>query len=343
MEPTSTHHRGLHRFAIVLVCCVILLISAGALVTSTESGLSVPDWPLSYGSLNPPSWWTISTVRAEHGHRLIAGTVATLTVILAVWIGVRENRRWVRRLAYLAVATVLSQALLGGLTVLFFLPTPVSVAHASLAEVFLCLTVTLAVVTSRWWRRAEGEPATVPGARRLFDVARVTTGLVFFQIFLGAVMRHSGAGLAIPDFPLVFGGLIPPAFDFPIAIHYSHRLGALAVTAAVVVTLVRALRLPSAAAGLRAVAVGLATLVAIQISLGAAVVLTGKAVVPNTAHVATGATILATSLLLTLGSWRSARAAVPSSAGAVRDPAFEGTGAQSASRATAQPNPSGGG
>ncbi len=318
MSEAPKYRRGLNRFAILLACCVIFLISAGALVTSTESGLSVPDWPLSYGSLNPPNWWTISTVRAEHGHRLIAGTVATLTVLLAVWIGIRESRKWVRRLAYLAVAAVLTQALLGGLTVLFFLPTPVSVAHASLAQIFFCLTVTLAVVTSKFWLDAQHDHRIVEGAGRLFRTARAVTALVFLQIFLGAVMRHSGAGLAIRDFPLAFGRLIPPNFDFPIAIHFSHRIGALIVTLAVAFAVARAFRTGDGSVGLKRIAGVLATLVVIQVSLGAAVVLTAKATVPNTVHVATGAGVLATSLLLTLSSWRLSsvqerRAAAPAS------------------------------
>lgn len=304
MRASSTVGAGPHRFALLLACGVVLLISAGALVTSTESGLSVPDWPLSYGTLNPPNWWTISTVRAEHGHRLIAGTIAILTVLLAIWIGRREPRRWVRRLAWLAVAAVLAQALLGGITVLFFLPTPVSVGHAALAQIFLCLTVTIALVTSPWWRR--NGHARSAGAAALVPVAAVTTGLVFLQILLGAVMRHSGAGLAIPDFPLAFGRLVPSEFDFPVGIHFAHRVGAVVVLAAVAWTVVRTLRLAPEAGRLRLPAAALGLLVVLQVSLGAAVVLTGKAVLPNTVHVATGATLLATSLLLTLGAWRLA-------------------------------------
>ncbi len=307
MSETSSYQAGRHRFAVLLACCVVVLITAGALVTSTESGLSVPDWPLSYGSLNPPNWWTISTVRAEHGHRLIAGTVAMLTVVLAVWTGLREERRWVRRLAWSAAAVVLAQAVLGGLTVLFFLPTPISVSHAVLAEIFLCLTVTLAMVTSRWWHEAARREPVSSGAEPLFKAARATAVLVFAQILLGAVMRHSGAGLAIPDFPLVFGGLVPPRFDFGIGVHYAHRLGALAVAVAIVSTVIRARRVRDGEAGLRLLWIAMAALVVVQVSLGGAVVLTGKAAIPNTAHVATGATLLATSLLMTLRSWRLAR------------------------------------
>lgn len=296
--------RGVHRFAAILAGLVILLISAGAFVTSKEAGLAVPDWPLSYGSMNPPDWWTISNVRAEHGHRLIAGTVALLTVGLMLWIRRRESRRWVRRIAYLAVLAVLVQAGLGGITVLFFLPTAISVAHAALAEIFLCLVVTLAVVTSRSWTQGRQWVNQGEVGWRL-RVPLLTTGLIFVQILIGAVMRHSGAGLAIPDFPLSFGRVIPPVFDFPIAIHFAHRVGAIVVTAAVVATVVLVSKYSRDSSVAMVPAVVMSCLVVLQVSLGAAVVLTGKSVFVNTAHVATGATLLAASLILSLNIRRA--------------------------------------
>jgi cytochrome c oxidase assembly protein subunit 15 len=291
----------LHRFAVFLALAVLGLISAGALVTSKEAGLSVPDWPLSYGSLNPPRWWQIENVRAEHGHRLLAGTVALLTVALAGWMSRRESRRWVRRLAWVAVGAVLLQAILGGITVLLFLPTPVSVGHAGLAELFLCLTVTLAVVTSRWWRGGSVSRPELAGVR---NGAVALTVLVYCQILVGAVMRHSGAGLAIPDFPLAFGRLIPPHWDFAVGIHFAHRLGAVVVAIAVGLVFSRVIREAREEFRLFFPASLLVALVVVQIALGATVVLTEKAVVVNTLHVATGASILATSLLLTLQAWR---------------------------------------
>jgi cytochrome c oxidase assembly protein subunit 15 len=297
----SRSDRYRHRFAVFLALAVIGLISAGALVKSREAGLSVPDWPLSYGSLNPPRWWQIANVRAEHGHRLIAGTVALLTIGLAIWSARGETRAWVRRISYLAVVAVLAQALLGGITVLFFLPTAISVSHAGLAQIFLCLIVTLAVTTSRWWHRERSPRPEWTGLR---TAATTTTGLVYCQILIGAVMRHSGAGLAIPDFPLAFGRLIPPRFDFAIGIHFTHRLGALFVAAAIVWLFLRVRRSGAKEPGLVVPTRVLLGLVLIQIGLGAAVVLTGKAVVLNTVHVTTGAAILATSMVATLVSWR---------------------------------------
>ena len=305
--------RGLHRFAAALACLVVLLIAAGALVKSKEAGLSVPDWPLSYGSLNPPHWWRIDTVRAEHGHRMFAGTVALLTVALALWARRAERRAWARRIAYSAVGAVLAQAILGGVTVLLFLPPAVSIAHAGLAQLFLCLVTAFAVVTGRSF--TAGTPASAPariGATR--RLATATTLLVYLQILAGAVMRHNGAGLAIPTFPLAWGHLVPPAFTFPVAIHFTHRVGALLVLLAVAATAVLVLSRQRRERALALPALAMCLLVAVQITLGALVVLTRKAVVPNTVHVATGAALLATSLVLTLQSWRlahAARSAVP--------------------------------
>jgi heme a synthase len=302
--------RAIHRFATALAGLVVLLIAAGALVKSKEAGLSVPDWPLSYGSLNPPHWWRIDTVRAEHGHRMFAGTVAFLTVLLAILLQRKEKRAWVRRLGWSAVGAVLAQAALGGITVLLFLPPAVSIAHAGLAELFLCLVTALAVVTGRsFWSAHEGAvPARARAIRGIAPLAAATTAMIYVQILLGALMRHNGAGLAIPDFPLAFGRLVPPRFDWKIGIHYAHRLGALTVALLVLWTAARVLSRFRAERTLTLPALGMVGLVILQITLGALVVLTRKAVLPNTVHVANGAALLATSLVLSLHSRRLARA-----------------------------------
>lgn len=314
--PATHPTAAIHRFAALLVLAILFLISAGGLVKSLEAGLSVPDWPLSYGSLNPPRWWEIETVRAEHGHRLIAGTVALLTVGLAVWVGRRETRRWVRRLAYLAVAAVLAQALLGGITVLFFLPTAISVSHAALAQLFLCLVITLAMVTSGWWH----QPPRPAAADRLAPVARLgtaVTGLVFVQILLGALVRHTGAGLAIPDFPLAFGRLVPPSFDLLIALHYAHRIGALVVLTGIVWLAVRAWRASAGAALPRVATLTMTGLALVQATLGAFIVLSGRAVTPNTLHVPVGAAVLASGVVASLSAWRLVHASAARSSRAL--------------------------
>ncbi len=300
MTSDTPFLRGIHRLAVLLAGYVVLLITAGGLVKSLEAGLSVPDWPLSYGMLNPPRWWEIETVRAEHGHRLIAGTVLLLTLWLVIWIVRREPRKWVKGVALTAFAAVLAQAALGGITVLFFLPTAISVSHAGLAQLFLCLLVVLAVATSRRWVSDRGPTDPATRADRIVSLATATSVVIYLQILLGAVMRHTGAGLAIPDFPLAFGGLIPSKLDFAIGIHFAHRLGALAAATLIFWTLGRTLRFASRERALVIPTSMLVLMVLVQGTLGGLVVLSSRAVLPNTLHVGGGALLLALSMTLTL-------------------------------------------
>src|SRR3989442_8778061 len=142
------HPTWLHRYAVLLACCTLLLVVAGGLVTSNEAALWVPDWPLSYGKLMPPMEGGIFF---EHGHRMVATTVGILTIILAVWLWRRERRGWMRRLGFVALAAVIAQGLLGGMTVIFMLPKAVSISHACLAQLFFSTTVLIALFTSAGW------------------------------------------------------------------------------------------------------------------------------------------------------------------------------------------------
>jgi len=298
--------RGLHRFAVLTASATLALIFAGGLVTSTGSGLAVPDWPLSYGQLMPPM---VGGVAIEHGHRMAAATVGLLMLVLAIWIFRKEPRRWVGRLAALALLAVVLQGLLGGLTVLLLLPPGVSVAHACLAQAFLCLTVSLAVVTGGKWAAQDQRTAIIPSPalRRLAIALPIA---VYLQLVLGAIMRHTHAGLAIPDFPLSFGRLVPPLWSFPIAIHFAHRAWGIAVAALAAACALRARRetLTGASAGIVGPAMLVVALVGGQILLGGTIVWTSRAVLPTTLHVATGAAILAASLIGALHCERRARA-----------------------------------
>ncbi|HKY20525.1 MAG TPA: COX15/CtaA family protein [Vicinamibacterales bacterium] len=291
----------LHRYAKFVSAATVLLILAGGLVTSTGSGLAVPDWPTSYGwnMFTFPMKHMVGGIFYEHGHRLIASGVGFLTIILALWIWKAESRRWMRVLGFTALAAVCLQGLLGGLTVLYFLPTPVSTAHAGLAQIFFCMTIAIALFTSREWMGPTTDPVD---DRRLRLVATTTTAVIYLQILAGAMMRHSEAGLAIPDFPFVFGGLLPPHWTAQIAIHYAHRVGALMVTLAIVATAGHVWYHHPARAELHRPAILLCCLVLVQVTLGAFVIWSQKRVAINTAHVVVGALTLATSLVLTLRS-----------------------------------------
>jgi heme a synthase len=310
----------LRRYAKLVAGSTLFLIFAGAMVTSTGSGLAVPDWPLSYGRIMPRM---IGGIFYEHGHRMFAATVGLLTVMQAIWLQWREPKRFVRILGWSAVGAVIAQGVLGGITVLLLLPKATSIGHAALAEVFLCLNMSIAFFTSRaFGRMRETELATSP--------VSLTTGLVavvYLQILAGALMRHLGAGLAIPDFPLAFGRIIPPITTAAIAANVAHRLGAVIVTAVMLVTVVKAFR--TANPILRKLSALLLVMVSLQVFLGGVVVwagahnlryyhsLEGELAIRNATvtslHVLIGASTLVVSLLLAL----SART-LAAPAGAVR-------------------------
>lgn len=162
----------------------------GGLVTSTDSGLAVPDWPLSFGGFLPPM---VGGIRFEHSHRVIASTVGLLTLILAIWTGMKEEKTKIRWLAIAALGAVVLQGILGGLTVLYRLPAPISVAHACLGPTFFSLVVSLATVSSPKWevRRISSDQGS------FHHFALITTLFIFLQVLLGAIVRHTGSWILV--------------------------------------------------------------------------------------------------------------------------------------------------
>jgi heme a synthase len=288
---------ALHRFAVVAAAATFVLVFVGGLVTSTGSAMAVPDWPLAFGRLIPAHW--SAGVPFEYGHRVVAGTVAILTLVLAIWTWIVERRAWVRYAALAAFGLVVVQAVLGGLTVLFDLPLAFAVAHAATGQVFFCVMVAMASFTNPSWE-SMATGARVPGRRHLGPLAGAAAAIIYLQIIVGALMRHMHAGLAIPDFPLAFGRLVPPMFSVAIAINFAHRCGAVVVTLMVIWTAARAFKYYGCEPMLRRSVLGMLVLLALQIGLGAATVLTRRAIIPTTAHVAVGAALLATCVALTL-------------------------------------------
>lgn len=312
----------LHLFAAFVAASTAVLIFAGGLVTSTGSGLSVPDWPTTYGwfMFTFPLEKMVGGIFYEHSHRLIASVVGFLILTLAVWLWRAEPRAWVRRLGYLALGAVVTQGILGGITVLWFLPDAVSIAHAGLAQLVFCLTVTIALATSAGWKR--GYPTD---DRPLRTIAVATTAVIYAQILLGATMRHTDAGLAIPDFPLAFGRIVPPFWSAQIAIHYAHRLGALIVSGLILATTAHVLYHHGTRTELRRPSLLLLVLLVLQITLGALTVLSGKEYVINSLHVVTGAMVLATSLVLTLRAHRPRFAGIGDWGSGIGNPATANT------------------
>jgi cytochrome c oxidase assembly protein subunit 15 len=190
----------MHRYAVFTAFCTLLLLIAGALVTSNDAGLSIPDWPLAYGSLNPP--W-VGGIRYEFTHRVIATCIGLLTILLATWLWKVEKRSWMRWLGLAALGGVIAQGILGGMTVRMFQPPAVSAAHATLAQLFFCTVVAIAVFTSPWWNRklATVEDPKSPAVRSLVVW---TTAAVFLQLILGAAFRHKGFGII----PHLIGAII---------------------------------------------------------------------------------------------------------------------------------------
>ena len=295
-------------FRITALTCLstVFLLAAGALVTGTGSGLAVPDWPLSFGQFFPPME---GGVFYEHGHRLVAGYVAILTLIQCLVIWKFEERSWVKKLSLFAVVLVLTQATLGGLTVLFLLPKAVSIAHACLAQTYFCTSVVLMTVTSNLWEvslKSKQDASWFP--LRWFGIV-VVIGF-FCQLLLGATMRHFGSGLAIPDFPLSFGKWIPAEWTFPIAIHYAHRMGAFIMTALVAVWVVRVYRLYWNQFAIVLYAGALMGFIWMQVMLGAMVIWLRRPLPLTTIHLVLGAVCFASAVALTLQLFRANRDAL---------------------------------
>ena len=330
-KATSEEHlpdRPYHRFVRVSAACVAVIIAAGALVTTTRTGLSVPDWPTTFGTFFPPFALWVNGVEFEHTHRLIAGVIGLFTMISCVWVIRRDARRGVRFLAGAAICAVLVQAMLGGLTVLLKLPPAVSASHGTLGQTFFCLMVALSMVTSPSWAaagRREADGAAL--ALQMLSVMLFIT--VWSQLVIGATMRHLHAGLAILDFPTSQGQWVPDFVNVGVAVNFAHRMGALVVfvlaTSLVALTLARFrddARLVSAA-------LRIAGLVALQVTLGAFIVWTHRSVIVTSLHVLNGALVLVSALVMLLWAFRLyapaavVRAARPRAQG-VGTPAVQG-------------------
>jgi cytochrome c oxidase assembly protein subunit 15 len=310
--------RLLHWLAIISTLSVLGLIGSGGLVTSHEAGMAVPDWPNSFGYnmfLFPISHW-VGGVFFEHTHRLIASLVGLLTIGLCIATWVIDDRRWVKWLASVAVLAVVVQGVLGGLRVTEH-NALLGLFHGCLAQSFLAFMATLALVTSPFWSRLGPSGSA---ARQLRILSVLVTGMIFAQLVLGAAMRHSHAGLSIPDFPTTYGGWLPLLDPAAIAkineargaagqpftsgglilLQYVHRIWALLIGIGVVwtsVKLIRSVLLPNP---IRVAGAAWIFLIFVQLVLGAWTVLSDKAADIATSHVLGGALMLVIGVLLSV-------------------------------------------
>lgn len=281
--------RGLHRLAAFTALVTWLLLVAGGLVTSTGSGLSVPDWPLSFGTLFPRMQ---GGVLYEHSHRLIAGLVLMLTLTLTVWTMRRVKDRLVRTLVLTAMTLVLLQAVLGGMTVLLKLPPAVSIAHAGMAEFFFAMILCATAASSGRWKMKSSKGASAHRYRVLFTC---TAAALYLQILLGAVMRHLGAGHEFPDWPKSAGSWLPAMYgDWGRMANWAHRTWAWIAGALVLATAhVSWHRLRSRSGVFGIIGLALPVLLVAQFTFG---VLSVKHDLPPTltaVHLATGGAIWA--------------------------------------------------
>ncbi len=267
-----------------------MLIIAGALVTSNDAGLSIPDWPTSFGSFSVPP--LRGGIKFEWSHRAIAGSIVLLTISIAAWTWFADRRRWMKWLGIAALATVITQAILGGLTVLLFQPPWVSSAHAAVAQTFFCVAVAIAMFTGRRW--AEEVPEIEFDSRRpsLITLTWLSIFVLYVQLILGAMFRHHGMSW------------------------WPHVVTAAIVTVVLTRTAIRALSRFSKSEAVRRPAIILAVLLVVQLCLGFAAFLTRIAwgrdavqpefpmVISTVSHVAVGALLLATAVILAIQVWR---------------------------------------
>jgi cytochrome c oxidase assembly protein subunit 15 len=293
-------NKALHRFTLFVTGATLLLIVAGALVTSHDAGLAVPDWPLSFGKVFPEMQ---GNVFWEHGHRLIAASVGVLIIVLNILLWRHEKRSWVRRLGLIALGAVVAQGLLGGLTVIFWLPLAISATHATLAQLLFCTLVSLSVFTAPGWETTAREKIEEQEGAPLRFVCIASAAVILVQLVLGATLRHS----ATWDQYLPTGLLL------------THIAGAFAVTMLLGYTIITTLKRHQSETYLTRPAKIAAALLFVQLGLGFAAYLT-RQVSPTgpqprnpmvgitVAHVACGALVFATTIVLTLRSFRVLKA-----------------------------------
>jgi cytochrome c oxidase assembly protein subunit 15 len=305
-------------FAVLNAVATFLLIGLGGLVTSHEAGMSVPDWPTTYGYnmfLFPVDKW-IGGIFYEHSHRLLASLVGLLTTILAVWLWLQDPRKWLHWLGIAAFLLVIAQGVLGGLRVRWQMDW-LGVPHGAVAQTFLVLTCALALFTCRWWHQpaVTGQLGVPRGLRS--HILWVTI-LIFLQLLIAATMRHQHAGLAITDFPLAYGKLWPdtspeaiahynatrpagtignPITAFQVYLQMAHRLVAYAIFLSVAAAAMLARKKLGGGDALTRLAWLWLGLLTLQILLGAATIWTNKAADVATGHVMVGALALLTGAL----------------------------------------------
>lgn len=302
----------LHRLAILLAGATLVLVVLGALVTSAGAGLSVPAWPSTFGDAGGAAG-----VAIQQAHRVAAAVVGFLALLVAIGAWRVDSRPWLRALAFGMLATGTAQAVYGGIGVLNLLPAFISLLHAALAQLFLALTVAIAVYTSPGWLERAARQGAADASLRRWAVA--AAGVIYLQVVIGAAMRHTyapdgrPAGFAIPDFPLAFGRLLPPAglLSWAVGLGLLHRAAALAALIVVALAATRVFRVHAADEDLVRPAALLGLVLVAQVALGGMAVLSGGSAAVSTTHAGAVAVALGAALVLAIRSSVPAVAALP--------------------------------
>jgi heme a synthase len=305
---SSGYNVAHHRFTLFVAALAFLLLLAGGLVTSNNAGLAVPDWPTSFGSIYKIPRM-IGGVKFEHGHRMLAELLGLLTIVAAIWTWRVDKRRWMRGLTVAAVAGVIFQGVLGGLTVLNFLPPAISTAHATVGQAMFCVLAAIAVFTSRGWLEEPAETIARKDALPLLRHCWMLIGFLFLQLILGAAFRHVWTKWGPP------GSNNWPVTRIVHTFLYPHILNALIVAGLILYVSLRVISKHSDIPHLRRPAMWMLVLLVVQLLLGAAAFVvrvlgvnegqpTLGLVATTVAHLGVGALILAWTVLLTIQTYR---------------------------------------
>lgn len=304
---------GLFAFSCFAAAWSVLLLYAGGFTTSIQAGMAFLDWPLSNGSINPDGWLSESDKLAEHSHRLMGAKLGFLAIISLIWHFFREERKRVRVTSYVLFWLVVSQGLLGGLRVRLdqlntgfdsnVVAQSFAVAHACGAQLVFCTLIAIAVLHSPFWlKRQDSTPIDYRKAKIWGWCAVVS---LFLQILVGAIMRHSHAGLAIPTFPLASeNSLLPPFWSFPISIHFAHRVGAVVASVALIGFVIQVFKNDALRDRLKGNAVSVLIVLALQIYLGALTIWTVKNPHAATMHMLVGAFLMGSTWMLVFRLYR---------------------------------------
>ncbi len=304
---TAEYKANLSGYAFLVFAVTLILLYAGGFTTTIGAGMVFLDWPLSNGSINPPGWTTDEAMLAEHSHRLLGFLTGTLSIGLALWMYLREERAWLRWLSYTVLGLVIFQGLLGGMRVLFD-SIDLAKIHGITAQVFLCVLIAVTAGCSRWWRSVPTGvgSGSAPRWNRQRWVGVALCALIIAQLVIGAVMRHRGAGMAIPYFPFstADGQLLPAVWNWAVMVHFAHRVMAVVITLVLLPWAWSVLRSDAVSLAMKRFALVALVLLCTQIALGAGIIWSIRAPIETTLHVLNGALLLGACWVTTFAFFR---------------------------------------